>query len=147
MIDFRKADLAPPFGRGSTRLGPRVLVIDDDRGLSGTLHRLLADYGYEVDVAHTGGKALEMCREKDYDAFIVDEMLPDMMGTTLLGALGDSSPRSAKMVVTGFPSSSDAMDALSARADAYLVKPFEPRELLHALRKAISAHQGRGGPR
>jgi DNA-binding response OmpR family regulator len=107
-----------------------ILVIDDDKSILRTFTRILQKAGYDVDVAETGKEAIEKAEKCKYDLSLVDVRLPDMDGTDLLVKLQDSMRDTVKIVITGFPSLEVGVQALDAGADAYLVKPVKPEELL-----------------
>ena len=107
-----------------------ILVIDDDKSILRTFTRILQKAGYKVDVAETGKEAIEKAEKTKYDLSLVDVRLPDMDGTDLLIKLKESMRGTVKIVITGFPSLEVGVKALDAGADAYLVKPVKPEELL-----------------
>jgi len=107
-----------------------ILVVDDDKSILRTFTRILQKAGYNVDVAETGNEAIEKAEKNKYDLTLVDIRLPDMDGTDLLIKLKDDMRDTVKIVLTGFPSLEVGVKALDAGADAYLVKPVKPEELL-----------------
>ena len=107
-----------------------ILVIDDDKSILRTFARILQKAGYKVDLAETGKEAIEKAEKTRYDLSLVDVRLPDMDGTDLLVKLKHSMRDTVKIVITGFPSLEVGVKALDAGADAYLVKPVKPEELL-----------------
>jgi DNA-binding response OmpR family regulator len=107
-----------------------ILVIDDDKSILRTFTRILTKAGYEIDVAETGKEACEKVEKHKYDLALVDVRLPDIDGTDLLLKMQDSLHDTVKIVITGFPSLEVGVKALDAGADAYLVKPVKPEELL-----------------
>jgi DNA-binding response OmpR family regulator len=108
----------------------RVIVIDDDKSILRTFTRILQKNGYEIDVAETGKEALEKSKKKTYDLALIDIRLPDMDGTDLLVKMQQTTPEAIKIMITGFPSLETGVKALDEGADAYLVKPVKPEELL-----------------
>lgn len=108
----------------------RVIVIDDDKSILRTFTRILQKNGYEIDVAETGKEALEKSKKKAYDLALIDIRLPDMDGTDLLMKMQQITPSAIKIMITGFPSLETGVKALDEGADAYLVKPVKPEELL-----------------
>jgi DNA-binding response OmpR family regulator len=107
-----------------------ILVIDDDKSILRTFTRILQKAGYKIDVAETGKEALEKAAKGKYDLALVDVRLPDTDGTDLLIKLQEPMRDAVKIVITGFPSLEVGVKALDAGADAYLVKPVKPEELL-----------------
>lgn len=115
----------------------RVLLVDDDKDITTSLSMLLELEGYEVDVAHTGKEAIEKSHENIYDLAILDIRLPDVEGTSLLTALRETSPKMAKIMLTGFPMLDNAVEALNRGADAYLIKPVDPEKLIETIKNKI----------
>ena len=107
-----------------------ILVIDDDKSILRTFTRILQKSGYEIDVAETGKEALEKSRKKAYDLALIDIRLPDMDGTDLLVKMKPNMKETVKIMITGFPSLETGVKALDEGADAYLVKPVKPEELI-----------------
>ena len=81
-------------------------------------------------MAETGKEAIEKAEKCKYDLSLVDVRLPDIEGTDLLVKMKDSMKDTVKIVITGFPSLEIGVKALDAGADAYLVKPVKPEDLL-----------------
>ena len=107
-----------------------ILVVDDDKSILRTFSRILQKSGYEIDTAETGKEAMEKTENRYYDLALVDIRLPDMDGTDLLAKLKKPLQQTVKIMITGFPSLETGVKALDEGADAYLVKPVKPQELL-----------------
>lgn len=101
----------------------RILVIDDDEAVLKSMARLLDFEGYQVDTAKTGKEAVEKSQLNFYNLALIDIRLPDMEGTALLRAMRDMVPRMVKIILTGYPSTSNAIEAANKGADAYVIKP------------------------
>ena len=110
-----------------------ILVVDDDKSILRTFTRILQKSGYEIDVAETGKEAMERAENNHFDLALVDIRLPDMDGTDLLAKLKKQLQHTVKIMITGFPSLETGVKALDEGADAYLVKPVKPQELLMLL--------------
>ena len=110
-----------------------ILVVDDDKSILRTFTRILEKSGYNIDVAETGKEAMEKAENHHYDLALVDIRLPDMDGTDLLAKLKKQLQNTVKIMITGFPSLETGVKALDEGADAYLVKPVKPQELLALL--------------
>ena len=108
----------------------RILVIDDDKSILRTFTRILQKNGYDIEVAETGKEAIEKSKKKRYDLALIDIRLPDMDGTDLLVKLQKTMEDAIKIMITGFPSLETGVKALDEGADAYLVKPVKPEELI-----------------
>lgn len=103
----------------------RILVIDDDENIRDTLMLALESEGFIVDSADNGKEAIKKSFENFYNAAIVDWRLPDIEGTKLLGELKETTPKMVKIMLTGFPSRENAIEAVNNSADAFLVKPVD----------------------
>lgn len=117
-----------------------ILVVDDDKSILRTFTRILQKSGYEIDVAETGKEAISKAESKHYDLALVDIRLPDMDGTDLLAKLKKQLQHTVKIMITGFPSLETGVKALDEGADAYLVKPVKPQELLLLLDEKLKGH-------
>jgi len=118
-----------------------ILVVDDDKSILRTFTRILQKSGYEIDVAETGKEAIEKADIRHYDLALVDIRLPDMDGTELLAKLKKPLQHTVKIMITGFPSLETGVKALDEGADAYLVKPVKPQELLLLLEEKLKGNQ------
>ena len=107
-----------------------ILVVDDDKSILRTFTRILQKSGYDIDTAETGKEAIERTEKRHYDLALVDIRLPDIDGTDLLAKLKKPLQNTVKIMITGFPSLETGVKALDEGADAYLVKPVKPQELL-----------------
>jgi len=110
-----------------------VLVVDDDEGIRETLKLILEENGYKVDIAENGREAIEKSKKNYYDVALLDIKLPDIEGTKLLIKMRDAVPKMIKIMVTGRASLQNAVDALNYGADAYIMKPVNPKELLRVI--------------
>jgi DNA-binding response OmpR family regulator len=111
----------------------RLLVIDDDKKLCRLIRDYLAPLGYEVESAHTGPDGLEQARAGQYQAVILDVMLPGMDGFEVLKQLRRTSDVPVLML-TARGEEADRIVGLEIGADDYLPKTFSTRELLARLR-------------
>lgn len=121
----------------------KIIVIDDDKSILRTFTRILQKVGYEIDVAETGKEAIEKVEGRQYDLALVDIRLPDMDGTELLAKLKRQFQNTVKIMITGFPSLETGVKALDEGADAYLVKPVKPQELLALLNEKLKNREER----
>jgi two-component system OmpR family response regulator len=115
----------------------RLLVIEDDVKLVLALRRGLQRAGYAVDVAETGEDALSHADAADYDAVILDLMLPGIDGFVVCETLRRSGRRMPVLMLTARTGVRDRIRGLDAGADDYLVKPFDFGELLARLRALL----------
>jgi DNA-binding response OmpR family regulator len=118
-----------------------ILVVDDDKSILRTFTRILQKNGYEIDAVETGKEAIEKADTKHYDLALVDIKLPDMDGTDLLTKMKKPLQNTIKIMVTGFPSVESGVKALDEGADAYLVKPVKPEELLILIEEKLKSKE------
>lgn len=117
----------------------RLLLIEDEADLRRSLQRLFREEGYATDAADNGPEGLHKATEWDYDAIVLDHLLPGMDGREVLRRLRriKSTP---VLMLTALDSTDDRITGLDLGADDYLAKPFESRELLARLRAIIRRH-------
>jgi two-component system response regulator GlrR len=84
-----------------------------------------------------GGKAIEASNERFFNAALIDIRLLDMEGTDLLEKLKKTVPKMVKIIVTGYPSLQNAIEAVNKGADGYVLKPFDVGELLAIIKKHL----------
>ncbi len=119
----------------------RVLVIEDDVDLASMLARALRGAGYAVDVASDGEEGLFKARSWDYDAIVLDLMLPKRPGHEVLVDLRKDRATPV-LILTARDTIGDRVAGLDNGADDYLVKPFDLSELLARLRALIRRAAG-----
>ena len=112
----------------------RLLLVEDDGKLVRALHRGLEREGYVVDVAETGDDALSRADANEYDAVVLDLMLPGTDGFSVCRALREREQWVPVLMLTARDHVKDRIRGLDAGADDYLVKPFDFGELLARLR-------------
>jgi two-component system OmpR family response regulator len=115
----------------------RILIAEDEPKLARAVARGLRREGYAVDVAERGDLALSNARVYEYDAIVLDVMLPGLDGFAVCKTLRDDRVRSPVLMLTARDQLDDRVRGLDAGADDYLVKPFAFRELLARLRALI----------
>jgi two-component system OmpR family response regulator len=120
----------------------RVLVVEDDPKMAALLRRGLVEEGHAADVARTGDDALWMAGSVEYDAIVLDVMLPGRDGFEVCRALRADGVWSPVLMLTARDSVDDRVAGLDAGADDYLRKPFSFAELLARLRALVR----RGAP-
>ena len=108
----------------------RILVVDDEESIREVLATILEEEGFTVDTASTGKEAIEKSNDSYYNLALIDIRLPDMDGTELLTAMRKTTPEMAKIIITGYPSLQNAMEAINKGADNYILKPFKVENVL-----------------
>jgi len=114
-----------------------VLVIDDDVGIRKTLSKILEKKGYLVEAVENGKKAIETSKDRFFNVALIDVRLPDMDGTELLEKMKETEPGMVKIIITGYPSLKNAVEAVNKGADGYVLKPFDVEELLAIIEKHL----------
>ena len=119
----------------------RILVVDDDESITNTMKAILEDEGYIVDLAANGREAIKKTEETAYNVALLDIRLPDMEGVELLKLMNDAVPRTRKIMVTGYPSMQNAINALNKNADVYLIKPVDIEKLLNTVKEQLKLQE------
>lgn len=114
-----------------------ILIVEDELALADALRRGLTAEGYSVEVCNDGVTGYEFARRGDFDAIILDLMLPGMNGYKILQSLRQHAIATPVLVLTAKSGQYDQIDALDLGADEYLVKPFAFPILLARLRALI----------
>ncbi|MCP2343802.1 response regulator transcription factor [Actinomadura rupiterrae] len=112
----------------------RVLVVDDEPDLTDVLGRVLAQEGWEVRTAGDGAGAVAAAREFRPDAVVLDIMLPDVDGLSVLRELRAAAPEVCVLFLTARDAVEDRVAGITAGGDDYVTKPFSLEEVLARLR-------------
>ena len=112
----------------------RLLLIEDDKELCKALLIHFQSQGYETDVCHTGTDGLFYALQNVYDLMILDRMLPELDGLTLLNTIRKRGIQTPVILATAMDSLDDKIHGLDEGADDYITKPFAPEELLARIR-------------
>ena len=119
----------------------RILIIDDDENIRKVLTTILEDEGYDVESVDTAKKAIERTRRKFYNLALIDIRLPDMEGIELLTKMKNTTPKIRKIIITGYPTLQNAVEAVNRGADAYIMKPFDIEKVLEAMKDQLKKQQ------
>ena len=119
----------------------RILIIDDDENIRKALAAILEEEGYKVDTAETAKQAIEKTEKNVYNLALIDIRLPDMEGTELLTKMKDTVPKMRKIIVTGYPTLHNAIEAVNRGADAYILKPFDVGKVLTTIKKQLKKQE------
>ena len=119
----------------------RILVVEDEKRIADFLSRGLESGGYAVDVANTGGAAIDMVHAADYDLVILDLGLPDMDGLAVLQKIRNRKVSPPILILSARDAVDDRVKGLEGGADDYLVKPFAFVELLARVRVLLRRGQ------
>jgi DNA-binding NtrC family response regulator len=116
---------------------PHLLFVDDEPALRSLMAERLEERGFEVVEAESGERALEYLDQFAFDIVITDLRLPGIDGTRVIDAARERYPGIVAIVITGYGTVKDAVDAIKRGASDFVAKPFQFDELVHVLEKAI----------
>ena len=120
---------------------PKVLIVDDEKGLRIGVQRLLEMEGYEVDVAENGTEGIKLGTSKDYDLAVIDLKMPDIEGIEVLKNIKHKFPNTVCFIATAYASYDTAIEATKLGAQSYIPKPFTPEELISELKNGYQKRQ------
>jgi len=124
--------------------GGNILVVDDDQDLRTLMKIRLEGAGYRATLAESGEEALAHAEEEVFDSAIVDLRMEGMDGIALLENLLRLQPSLPVVILTAHGTIANAVEATKKGAYDFLTKPFDPKELLHCLEKALEVRRLRG---
>ena len=119
----------------------KILIIDDERVVCNGCKLALSDKGYSIDICMTGEAGLESVLEGRYDVVLLDMKLPDKDGMEILKKARSERPGTYIIVMTGYSTVQNAVEAMKVGAFDYIAKPFTDDELVMAVEKAIEKKQ------
>ena len=119
----------------------KILIVDDEPNIRDLMHRYLGLDGIESDCAENGLSAQRMLREEAYDAALIDLKMPGIDGLTLINWIRGEGFRMPIIMISAHGEITDAVSALKEGAQDYIVKPFDPEELVIRLKKLVEAQQ------
>jgi len=116
---------------------PHLLFVDDEPALRSLMAERLSQRGFEVVEAESGERALELLEQFAFDVLIADLRLPGIDGTQVVVAARERYPGIVAVVITGYGTVKDAVNAIKRGASDFIAKPFHFDELMHVLDKSI----------
>lgn len=123
IIRLMNQDIQNPSGKKKS-----VLIVDDEKVMRESLRDWLKD-DYDVTLAETGEETIELVKERDFDALILDVRLTGKSGIDVLKEVRQIKPQMKSIIMTAYPSVELAVDAMKAGAVEFIVKPFSPVQL------------------
>ena len=117
-----------------------VLIVDDEKIVRESLGSWLKEDGYSVDICESGECALEKMELENYDIAVVDIHMPGIDGIELIRRIKSHWPNMLILIMTAYASVDTAVKAMKIGAYDYIVKPFDPEALNHAIRRAINCN-------
>jgi len=121
--------------------GKRILMVDDDQTLVTLFQMILQEEGYAVETATSGLQALDVAKKTDFHLVLLDIKLPDIRGDEVARELRKIDDKIGIVLITGYPSFKDCIDALDIGIDEILLKPIGTTELLRVAQEAIRNHE------
>jgi two-component system response regulator PilR (NtrC family) len=116
---------------------PHLLFIDDEPALRELMAERLAERGFEVVACENGERALELLEQFAFDIVITDLRMPGIDGASVIDAARARYPGIVAIVITGYGTLKDAVDAIKRGASDFIAKPFQFDELMHVLQKSM----------
>jgi excisionase family DNA binding protein len=148
-VDVRRPEERPPLSVPTTPLAvtpaprtpngnrPRVLVADDEESIRELLEKALTLAEYDVDVVPDGLSALQRMRDNVYDLLIADLKMPGMDGLTLIREARRYRANIPVIIITGYSTEANAIEAINLGVTRYLLKPFRIPKILDAVSQAL----------
>lgn len=114
-----------------------ILVVDDELLIRDLLYDFFTDQGWDIAIAESGEKALEILRSKKVDLVLTDLKMPNMDGLALTSEVRENFPGIPVVIMTGYPSVDSAVSALRQKVADYIIKPFNINQLYKIIEEQI----------
>ena len=114
-----------------------ILIVDDEPIVRESIRDWLKDAGYEVMTAESGEEALELIEKQDFSIMILDVRLPGKTGIRVLAEVKALKPQIKSIIITAYPSTELAAEAMKLGAVDYLIKPIAPDDLEKLIRETL----------
>jgi DNA-binding response OmpR family regulator len=124
----------------------KILLVEDDKKIALFIKKGLIEQSYSVDSAADGDEGERLAEGNDYDAILIDIMIPRKSGFSLCKSIREFNPTVPIMMLTALDSTEDKVRGFDAGADDYLVKPFEFQELLARIRALLRRRAAQESP-
>ena len=115
-----------------------ILIVDDDSRMCDTIEALLKNKGYATQTTNNGKKAIEYLSQNNFDLALLDIVMPEVNGLTVMDYINRKTPETLVIVITGYRSEELAIESLRKGAYDYLKKPFEPEKLIRTVGNALN---------
>ena len=113
------------------------MIVDDEPIVRESIRDWLKDAGYEVATAESGEEALKMIEKQDFSVMVLDIRLPGKTGITVLKEVKALKPQIKSIIITAYPSTEMASEAIKLGAVDYLIKPIAPDDLERLIRETL----------
>ncbi len=121
----------------SLHIKPKILVVDDEKRVRDTCHKMLEADGFDVSQAENGDVGIQMIEKEHFDIILLDLMMPGLSGMETLARVRDMHPDTVVIVITGYATVEHSIEAMKRGAFDFLSKPFAPQDLRLVITKAI----------
>jgi two-component system, OmpR family, phosphate regulon sensor histidine kinase PhoR len=121
----------------SLHIKPKILVVDDEKRVRDTCHKMLAADGFDVSRAESGDVGIQMIEKDHFDIILLDLMMPGLSGLETLARVRDMHPDTVVIVITGYATVEHSIEAMKRGAFDFLSKPFSPQDLRLVIGKAV----------
>ena len=118
----------------------RILVVDDDPLIRGSIYEMLRGRKYDVEMASNGAEAMDHLKRRKFQMVLTDWKMPQVDGMSLLSHIRKNYPEVNVVLITGFANINSAVDAMKEGAFDYLTKPIRPEELEETIQRAMSEY-------
>ncbi len=119
----------------------KILVVDDELFVRELLLEFLSTQGYEVSLADSGNKAIELMQTQPADVVLVDLKMQGIDGIETLRQMKKIAPDALAIIMTGYPTIESSIEALRQGACDYVIKPFKLNNLKSSIEKALREHK------
>ena len=119
----------------------RILLVDDEKTMVKYLSKRLVKKGFDIISAYNGMDALEQVKASDFDVVLLDVLMPGMNGIDTLKEIKKLKPRTEVIMLTGHASVEVGIEGMKAGAFNYIMKPFDPSELVAEINLAYEQRQ------
>jgi len=117
----------------------RLLIVDDEGDLRDLLGRVLTSEGYEIVTASTGAEAIGILQKEAFDAALLDILMPEENGFTVLKHITEHHPATKSIMLTAYSNLHTAIEAKECGASEFISKPYKLETVLMALRKVLQS--------
>ena len=120
---------------------PHILVMEDDLNVAKGLEMVLTEEGYDVYLAETGKLAMEAFKQGRFDLLVADIRLPDVNGMDIIREIKETKPETEVIAITGYATTSMAVEAMKLGVHDFLPKPFTEEEIKSTVSEALHDYQ------
>ncbi|MDZ7845101.1 MAG: response regulator transcription factor [Anaerolineales bacterium] len=119
-------------------MSAKILIVDDEKAVRESLEEILKLEDYQVEIASSGEKALELINENDYALVLLDLKMSGIDGVEVMKQISRYAPETKVIILTGHGTLESAIEALRTGAEDYMLKPFEASTILDSIGRALS---------